>query len=124
MQKYRRRGCVTAVRLDLDTEGFTYQKWGGVQFCKKGDWIVNYKSDAYTVDAESFERTYRMLSPGVYEKTVSVWAERANEAGVIQTKEGSTAYVQGDYLVFNEPGRKDGYAMSADRFHELYEAER
>ncbi len=50
---------VVAVRLDLDTEGFTYRKWGGVQTCKRGDWIVNNDGDVYTVDRETFERTYR-----------------------------------------------------------------
>lgn len=126
MQEYRRKEltCVTAVRLDLDTEGFTYQKWGGTQRCKKGDWIINNKSDTYTIDAETFQRTYRIVSPGLYEKIGSVWAEAASEAGAIQTKEGSTAYSKGDYLVFNDPDRKDGYAMNPARFHELYESER
>jgi hypothetical protein len=125
LQEYRRkeRTRVTAVRLDFDTEGFTYQKWGGTQRCKKGDWIVNNNSDAYTIDAETFERTYRMVSPGLYEKIGSVWAELASEAGAIQTKEGSTAYSKGDYLVFNDPDQKDGYAMSSAKFHELYEPE-
>jgi len=124
VQEYRRRErtLVTAVRLDLDIEGFTYQKWGGTQRCKKGDWIVNSNSDAYTVDAETFKRTYHMVSPGLYEKTGSVWAEEASEPGAIQTKEGSTAYRKGDFLVFNDPGRKDGYAMSSTKFHQLYEA--
>jgi len=124
VQEYRRRErtLVTAVRLDLDIEGFTYQKWGGTQRCKKGDWIVNSDSDAYTVDAETFKRTYHMLSPGLYEKTGSVWAEEASEPGAIQTKEGSTAYRKGDFLVFNDPDRKDGYAMSSTKFHQLYEA--
>lgn len=124
MQEYRRREhtFVTAVCLDLDTEGFTYQKWGSTQRCKKGDWIVNNNSEAYTIDAETFQRSYQMVSPGLYEKTGSVWAEEVSEPGTIQTKEGSTAYSRGDYLVFNDPGRKDGYAMSPTRFHELYEA--
>lgn len=124
MQEYRRRErtSVTAVRLDLETEGFTYQKWGGAQRCKKGDWIVNNNSDAYTIDAETFMRTYRLISPGLYEKTGSVWAEEAAKSGTIQTKEGSTAYRKGDFLVFNDPDRKDGYAMSAEKFRDLYEA--
>ena len=28
---------VIAVQLNLDTDGFTYDKWGSVQKCKKGD---------------------------------------------------------------------------------------
>jgi hypothetical protein len=126
VQQYRRKEQtrVTAVRLDLDTEGFTHQKWGGTQRCKKGDWIVNSNSDTYTIDAETFQRTYRMVSRGLYEKIGSVWAEMASEGGAIQTKEGSTAYRKGDYLVFNDPARKDGYAMSPSKFHDLYESER
>jgi hypothetical protein len=45
---------VVAVQLDLDTDGFTYQKWGIVQRCKPGDWIVNNDGDYYTVDKETF----------------------------------------------------------------------
>ncbi len=122
MQEYRRKSTttVTAVQLDLDMDGFTYRKWGGEQRCKPGDWVVNNGSDVYTVDKKSFERTYRMVSPGVYEKSAQVWAELADSAGTIRTKEGSTAYAAGDVLVYNEPGRKDGYAMKRDAFDRLY----
>ena len=113
---------MTAVRLDLDTDGFTYRKWGGTQHCKRGDWLVNNQGDVYTVDGETFERTYRQVSPGVYEKNAPVWAEQAETPGTIQTKEGSTGYQKGDYLVFNDPGGKDGYAMTAETFHALYES--
>lgn len=121
--KYRRRQrtTVTAVRLDLDTDGFDYRKWGGVQRCKPGDWIVSNAGDTYTVDADVFARTYREVGPGVYEKVAPVWAERAEAAGTIRTKEGATDYAAGDWLVFNDPSRKDGYAMSAAKFASLYE---
>lgn len=123
MQEFRRkkRTFVTAVRLDLETEGFTYMKWGATQQCKKGDWIVNNRSDVYTIDEETFDRTYRMVSPGQYEKTSKVWADVASKSGAIQTKEGVTTYSKGDYLVYNDPGRKDGYAMRPEKFCELYE---
>ncbi|HZD49085.1 MAG TPA: hypothetical protein VE178_10095 [Silvibacterium sp.] len=49
------------------------------------------------------------------------WAEQAKEKGVIQTKEGSTAYVAGDYLVYNDPTGKDGYAVKSTSFHSMYE---
>lgn len=123
MQQYRRkeRTTVTAVQLDLETEGFTYQKWGGTQRCKAGDWLVNNHGDVYTVDREVFERTYHMVSPGVYEKSAAVWAEQADKSGKVKTKEGSTDYKAGDYLVFNDRERKDGYAMTSETFHSLYE---
>jgi hypothetical protein len=122
LAKYRRkhRTRVTAVRLDLDTRGFTYEKWGGEQRCKKGDWIVDNAGDTYTVDARTFARTYRETGPGVYEKVAAVWAERARTSGRIATKEGSTGYEAGDWLVFNSRSRRDGYAMPAAKFASLY----
>ncbi len=123
LHEYRRRKrtAVTAVQLDLDTEGFVYRKWGGLQRCKRGDWLVNNQGDVYTIDGETFERTYRLVSPGVYAKDASVWAEQAEKSGTIQTKEGSTDYSAGDFLVFNDPNGQDGYAMTGETFHSLYE---
>ena len=123
MEQYRRkeRTSVVAVQLDLETDGFAYQKWGGTQRCKPGDWLVDNQGDVYTIDRETFARTYRRVTSGIYEKTGHVWAERADRAGTIQTKEGSTGYGAGDYLVFNDPDRKDGYAMNEKTFHSLYE---
>ena len=93
---------VAAVQLDLDTKGFTYRKWGSLQRCKARDWIVDNEGDVYTVDRLSFGRTYRQVRPGAYVKITPVWAEKADEAGRVKTKEGSTGYRRGDYLVFNE----------------------
>ena len=123
-KEYRRkqRTTVAAVRLDLDTEGFTYNKWDGTQRCKAGDWVVDSAGDVYTIDAAVFSRTYRKVGQGVYEKVANVWAEAATEGGAIQTKEGTTAYDPGDMLVFNDPDGEDGYAMSVERFASLYEA--
>ena len=123
LQQFRRREktTVTAVRIDLETEGFTYRKWGGTQRCKRGDWLLNNQGDTYTVDGAIFERTYTEVSPGVYKKDAPVWAEQAGTAGTIQTREGSTDYEAGDFLVFNDAEGKDGYAMTAKKFHSLYE---
>jgi len=123
MQEYRRRevAVVTAVQVGLDFDGFTYRKWGGVQRCKRGDWLVDNQGDVYTVDGDVFARTYRRVSPGVYAKHGSVWARRADQAGVIRTKEGSTEYAEGDYLVYNNRDGTDGYAMTAETFRRLYE---
>jgi len=90
--------------------------------CKFGDWLVNNNGDTYTIDAQTFQTTYHQVSPGVYEKKSTVWAMQTAEAGTIQTKEGSTGYEAGDYLVFNDPAGTDGYAMKAETFHRLYEA--
>jgi len=121
--KYVKRSdqFVLAVQLALETNGFTYRKWGGVQTCKAGDWIVNNGGDVYTVDRATFERTYRQVEAGTYVKTTPVWAEVAREAGSVQTKEGVTHYRSGDYLVFNEERGGDAYAVSADKFEAIYQ---
>lgn len=111
---------VVAVQLALDTEGFTYRKWGGVQTCKPGDWIVDNGGDIYTVDRDTFARTYRQTGPGNYVKSTPVWAEVATQPGAVQTKEGLTRYQPGDYLVFNEPDGGDPYAVTPERFEAMY----
>ena len=92
-QRYRRRPGqpVVAVQLKLDTEGFKYRKWGDEQRCKANDWLVDNDGEVYTVDAESFARTYTADGPGTYVKTGKVWAEQAARARPRGTKEGSTA---------------------------------
>ena len=112
---------VAAVQLDLDTPGFTYEKWGGTQQCKRLDWLVNNDGDIYTVDRETFARTYRPAGLGSYVKVAPVWAEQASSAGQIRTKEGVTHYESGDYLVYNERGSRDGYAVAKDVFERMYE---
>ena len=113
---------ITAVQLDLDTEGFVYNKWGGQQVCKRGDWLVDNDGDKYTVSQESFAKTYEFISPGVYTKSAPVWAEMANMPGKVKTQEGETAYEIGDYLVSNNPDGSDAYAITAEKFLEMYEA--
>ena len=112
---------VVAVQLALDTTGFTYRKWGGIQTCKAGDWIVNNDGDVYTVDRDTFDRTYSQIGSGMYVKVAPVWAEVAGEAGYVQTKEGATHYLAGDYLVFNEEQGGDAYAVSAAKFEMMYQ---
>ncbi|HEV8434039.1 MAG TPA: hypothetical protein VGR95_11550 [Thermoanaerobaculia bacterium] len=121
-RKYVKRPSesVVAVKLDLDIDGFTYRKWGATQTCKRGDWLVDNKGDVYTVDGETFARTYRATGSGTYVKTTPVWAEVATAAGDVPTKEGSTHYEPGDYLVYNEPDGGDGYAVARESFERMY----
>ena len=123
LRRYRKRTDrpVVAVRLDLDTDGFTYTKWGGPQRCKRGDWIVDNDGEIYTIDAEVFGRTYRQIALGQYVKTTQVWARVADESGWIKTKEGKSAYSAGDYLVYNDPDEEDGYCMTPEKFTAMYE---
>lgn len=111
---------MAAVRLALDTDGLVYQKWGGEQRAKPGDWIVDNNGDVYSVDADVFARTYRQTATGAYVKTTPVWAERATRAGSVKTKEGSTQYEAGDYIVSNNSDGSDEYAMTAQTFEALY----
>jgi len=111
---------VVAVQINLDTPGFTYRKWGGDQKCKSGDWLVKNGDDTYTVDQQTFQRTYQNVQPGLYKKITPVWAEVAESDGAIPTKEGVTHYKAGHYLVFNNEDGTDGYAMSPETFKEKY----
>ena len=121
--KYVKRAdqTVRAVRLDLETAGFTYRKWNDTQRCKAGDWVVDNDGDVYTVDAETFARTYRHVRDGAYVKTTPIWAEQAAAAGDVATKEGRTHYAAGDYLVFNDEDGGDPYAVSQATFEQMYE---
>ena len=112
---------VVAVQLDLETEGFTYQKWGAEQRCKPGDWLVNNAGDHYTIDGKVFAKTYRGTSPGIYVKTTPIWAEVATEDGEVKTVIGSTRYRKGDYLVSNNEDGTDAYCISAAKFESIYE---
>jgi translation elongation factor P/translation initiation factor 5A len=92
-----------------------------VQTCKPGDWIVDNDGDIYTVDQQTFARTYRKVDGGKYVKVTPVWAERALNAGHVKTKEGTTHYRRGDYLVFNDEDGHDGYAVDAEKFCAMYQ---
>lgn len=122
-KKYKKKAdsFVVAVQLNLDTDGFTYQKWGAEQRCKKGDWLVDNDGSIYTIDEEVFAKTYHKNSSGIYVKKTAVWAEVATEAGVVKTKEGASHYEAGDYLVSNNEDGSDAYCMSAEKFHSMYE---
>jgi len=122
-RRYRKSAdqFVVAVKLGLDTEGFSYRKWGAAQRCKPGDWLVDNGGDIYTVDNEVFLRTYRSVGAGKYVKTTPVWAEATDKAGSIATKEGESHYEAGDYLVYNNQDGSDAYCITADKFLSMYE---
>jgi hypothetical protein len=115
---------VIAVKLDLDTKGFTYQKWGGRQKCKQGDWIVDNNGDVYTVDAKTFDRTYKKSKRNTYIKVAPVWAVQTDKPGVVKTKEGATKYEAGHFLVSNEKSGGDSYAVSPEKFKAMYKRTR
>lgn len=122
-RRYRKKPdqFVTAVQVKLEMVGFSYRKWGGEQRCKPNDWLVDNGGDVYTVDASVFADTYRDLSPGVYLKSTPIYAEQATRDGTVKTKEGTSAYRAGDYLVSNNPDGTDEYCISAAKFEAMYE---
>jgi hypothetical protein len=122
-RKYVKRPeqAVVAVQLALEQVSFTYQKWGATQTCKPDDWLVDNGGDVYTVDKDTFARTYQKVADGRYIKTTPVWAETAKEAGRVSTQEGSTGYQVGDYLVFNQEDGGDAYAVTKAKFETMYE---
>jgi hypothetical protein len=123
IRTYRqRKGTeVLAIQLNLDLEAFTYRKWGGLQTCRSGDWIVERNGSVHTVAADTFARTYKQVGPATYVKQGVVWAAPASRAGAIATLEGVTHYEEGDFLVWNDKERHDGYAIAKGIFASLYE---
>jgi hypothetical protein len=121
--KYKKKAgsFVVAIQLDIETEGLRYKKWGGEQFAKRGDWLVDNNGDKYTVSRESFAKTYHFVSPGIYAKSAPVWAEIAERAGKLATQEGETSYQAGDYLVSNNEDGSDTYAIEKEKFTSMYE---
>ena len=127
MNKFKPKGApIQAIQLNFGEDGvplFTYTKWGGVQTAKSGDWLVGRGTERYTIDRDSFASTYVQTEVvGWYVKSAVVWAEQATSAGKIQTKEGFTDYTPGDWLVYNQDNRQDGYAMSDEKFNKLYDS--
>ncbi len=121
--RYRKKASeyVVAVQLNLETDGLVYKKWGGTQHAKRGDWLVNNRQgDTYTVEENSFARTYQKVTDGIYIKTTAVWAEVATQPGAVKTKEGSTSYQSGDYLVSNNEDGSDAYATEKRKFEAMY----
>jgi len=126
MKQYRKRDnqppvIAIKLKLDLKDDVLLYQKWGGDQTAKKGDWLLNNSGEVYTVDADSFADTYENVGHGQYRKVAIVYAEIADEPGFIPTKEGQPEYEAGDYLVYNKPDREDGYRIKPSDFLAMYE---
>lgn len=124
-RRYRKKAdqFVVAVRLDLDTPGFAYRKWGAEQHCKAGDWLIDNQGEIYTVDHASFIGSYRRTGPGTFVKTTPIWAEKTDRPGSIATKEGRSHYEAGDYLVSNNEDGTDAYCIAAAAFNAMYEAD-
>ncbi len=88
IKKYikKERIPVIAIQLNLETDGFSYNKWGGQQKCKRGDWLVYNQGETYTIDADSFAATYEKFGLYSHVKTAPVYAAEAMCDGHIDTK--------------------------------------
>lgn len=121
-RRYRKRKeqHVTAVQIRLETAGLEYEKWGAKQTGRPGDWLIDNDGDVYTISEDSFDSTYEQVSPGRYRKVAAVWAVQASRNGAVKTREGETVYEAGDYLVSNNDDGDDEYAVSKERFEQMY----
>ena len=109
-QRYRRRPGqpVVAVQLRLDTEGFRYQKWGDEQRCKANDWLVDNDGEVYTVDADSFARSYTVQGQGTYVKTGKVYWSKDQE-NLFGLQEGEFSGTFREFLSFIHPDDIERY---------------
>ena len=125
MRKYKaKKITVVAIQIPEDSKGLEYEKWGSIQFAKPGDWLVNKLGETYSIDAESFANTMKPLDRvGHYYKFSEIWGEVAVDSGVVETKEGTSQYVEGDYLVSNNEDFTDKYCISKEKFEKLYEVD-
>ena len=48
--------------------------------------MVSNGDDSYTVDGQTFARTYRHVGDAAYVKTTPIWAERADAAGAARPR--------------------------------------
>ncbi len=123
IHRYRKKAdqFVVAIQISFETVGFTYHKWGDEQRCKPGDWLVDNNGDIYTIDGDVFQRTYQKVDVGRYVKVTPVWARKATQAGSVTTKEGTSQYQAGDYIVYNHQNGTDAYCVRPEKFESMYE---
>ena len=108
---------VLAIQLNMP---ITYEKWGGTQNAKAGDWMLSKAGNTYTCEDEVFQSTYKSLpEDGWYYKEAFIDAKPAATAGTVDTLEGQSAYEAGDYIVTNPGG--DRYCIPKMKFKQLYE---
>lgn len=115
--KYRKKLEIRAIKLhDISV---TYEKWGGTQVGKLGDWLIESGDECYTCDADVFAETYAAAErDGYYYKTGTIDAEVQTTSGVIVTLEGESEYSVGDFIATNPGG--DQYVISKEVFEATY----
>ena len=62
--KYKAKPVPTlAIQLNMN---IAYNKWGGIQKAKAGDWLLQKAGDTFTCDEKVFADTYRPVRLHVY----------------------------------------------------------
>lgn len=126
---------ICAIQLKLDNLAFTFDKWGKPQSAKANDWLVEKKNDVYIIDDTSFKATYSPVLVNVFRngefvlipvpnqwyKSAPMYVIEAKEDGAIITKEGSTQYIAGDAICYNNPDLSDGWAQPMGKVLENYD---
>lgn len=47
--------------IQLTDISISYEKWGGIQQAKKGDWLLSKNGEQYTCEETIFAKTYKPL---------------------------------------------------------------
>lgn len=121
-RRYKRKGneVVIAIQLDLDTEGFSYQKQGAERRCNAQDWLLSDRSGTYAVDDSTFARAFEEIGVGQYTMVGIVRAKVSDSAGHIRVGQRKVPHEPGDYLVWDESTQSIGYAVPKDWFEASY----
>ncbi len=117
-QQFRRRGLVSAERLDRDWTWTTAS--GETMHAQRGDWRVwDDHGHQRSVAAELFEATHELVSHARYRRVGIVSSRQAAEEEVVATKEGNAIARVGDWVVRGEQGEQ--WPVPAAQFLASYE---
>ncbi len=104
-RQYRRRGQVTAERLD---HPWTWRTDSGeIMHAAPGDWsVIDDAGQQRSVAAEVFEATHRQVGPRRYERCGTVLARRVNRRELVHTLEGDVTAAPGDWILQGAQGEQ------------------
>lgn len=116
MKLWLKQGQVQAERLTSDLTWKTSN--GDTLEGKTGDWKLTSPTRVWTVKPEIFKQTYTEVSPGIFEKTLPARAAQISGPMTVQTREGVSSGVAGDYLVIGPDN--DPYIVPKAEFEGMY----
>ncbi|MFN8658487.1 MAG: PGDYG domain-containing protein [Candidatus Obscuribacterales bacterium] len=116
MQLWQKQGQVQAEQLQTD---LTWKSSNGdTLHGEAGDWKLTSPTRVWTVKPEIFAKTYTEVAPGVFEKTLPAKAAPITGPMTVQTREGVSSGVAGDYLVIGPDN--DPYIVPKAEFEGMY----